>query len=635
MRTLAVLLTCILTIHSTSPPVLHVNKVPKLPENCGSSVEDFSNIACIFDTPQSGTTLSFLRQPQIRKVGLTFFRRSEPGDGSFSNLPNLKALYISGCFKKRFTHKYFEGLNDLRGLNIKSRMPNCSITLTPDWLIPLSSLRTLNLATNDITNILAETFCNATYLKVLDISYNRLTDSEGLGISCVSDGNQQESCRSCLPNVTSLDISHNFISIFNVSLSRDLPKLQHLTITDSNLARITLDNKAVDALVALDLSHNSLSSFTIDNMDKCNGSQLNRLDLANNQIDFITAGFFLCTAHLMYLDISANNLSNSILVEAGIVSLRKLVHLKMNENKIHILQATLIGNMTSLKELHCSRCAIAIIEKDAFLQLTKLEVLRLNSNTISNIDGNIFAHLPNLRSLDLSNNDLITFEVKDGFPSLKLLDLSGNNMQAPPAFRPFSSRVTILDLSRNNITEISSSMQCCPELINLNLAFNKIKNIDTYSFVSQGAMRTLNLSNNVIDRTELNSFFQTTLHRRLGTFLLINDDLPVLLESLMYLDLSRNLIKKVGSIKLFTLKWIDLSWNQISYIDDWKFSGYNPYVRPNHSQVVVNLTYNRLYHLDVASLISLGKPITQVLLEGNLLHCDCHNELITTMDSNM
>ena len=622
------LLTCTLTVHATSPPDLNVNHVPKLPKYCGRRSYDILGIYCMFQAPKSGTTLNFLRQPQIKTAVLGYFGGSQPEDGMFFEMPNLERVNVFGCFKKRFTHKFFEGLIGVRSLTIRTR--NCSITFTPDWLTPLSSLQGLTLNGNNIANFPAETFCNAHSLIYLDISNNKLNDSEAIGINCVGGEHQRESCHPCLPNLSFLDISHNSISILNISMSRDLPRLQHLLMTNSNLSKLIVDGKAIDMLVELDLSNNLLSSFMIDDIEKCNGSHLKTLKLGNNQIDFITKGFFLCTEYLTYLDISSNIISNATLIEAGIPFLRKLEYLNCNDNKIHILQATLIGNLTNLTNLSCSRCAIEMIEKDAFLQLTKLQVLTLNSNAITNIDGDIFVHLPNLILLDLSDNDLITFEVKDGFPSLKSLYLSRNNMQAPPALRPTLSQINILDLSRNNITEMSSSMQCCPKLKELNLAFNNIKTIDTYTFVGQVEMETLNLSNNAIDTIELNSYSSNLIGgRRIETNqVLQKDGSPLLLQSLKYLDLSRNFIPNLGvGFKLNSLEWMDLSLNEISYIDNDMFSA---------NIQIVNLTYNRLYHLNVSSLeMIVGNTRPQVLLEGNLLHCDCHNELITTMNSNM
>ena len=650
MQAASILLICIFTRHTASSEVVNVRHPPKLPKQCGSVFvptvrNSYFYIICRYLTPQSSPRLTFLRQSQIGSVFLSFYKKpnadvdgislkltasnTELEDGTFLKMPNLESLTLFGCYKKHITRKFFEGLDNLKELMMQTIVGLCVSTFSPDWLVPLSSLQKLDLTQNNIVTFPAKTFCNAQNLITLNISFNQLKESESLGIMCVGK-NPRESCLPCLPYLTVIDISHNFISILNVSLSRDLPRLQHLVMTDSHLSKLALDGNALNMLVELDLTSNLLSSLTVENMEECNGSYLETLKLANNQINFISEGFFLCTELLRHLDISANNLSNVRLVEAGIPSLWNLEYLNINENKIHILQASLIGNLTHLIEFSCSRCAIVIIEKNAFLYLRQLQVLRLNSNAITTLEADIFAYLPNLDILDLSDNALLKFEGEAGIRSLTSLNLSGNSIQKLPDFRQLWYNLNTLDLSRNNITELPSSMFFLPKLKRLNLAFNSIKIVHVNALFGLMQLVVVDISNNVIDKIGSYSFRQNI---NMKVLKLNNNRISNLNRSLIgirpqtYVDLSRNLIKELDiENQITSMSRIDLSWNQISFI--------YPYFFKVTKLQFMNLTFNKLYHLDVSTLeIRGGKQRPQVLLEGNRLHCDCHNELITTLNS--
>ena len=651
MKAALIFLICILAIHTASPEVVNVIHAPKLPKQCASTFStdqknNYFYIICTYHTAQSRASLAFLRQPQIGAVILGFYKpvpdlgsqsfkmttsQTELEDGTFFNMPNLVFLSLVGCYKKHITRKFFQGLDNLKELMMQTIVGLCVSTFSPDWLVPLSNLQTLILAKNEIATFPDETFCNAHSLTTLNISNNQLNESKSLGIMCVGK-KPRKSCHPCLPNLTVIDISHNFISILNVSLSRDLPKLEHLVMTDSHLSKLSLDGNTLNMLVELDLTSNLLSSLTVENMEECNGSHLETLKLANNQINFISEGFFLCTELLRHLDISANNLSNVRLVEAGIPLLWNLEYLNINENKIHILQASLIGNLTHLIEFSCSRCAIVIIEKNAFLYLRQLQVLRLNSNAITTLEADIFAYLPNLDILDLSDNALLTFEGQPGIHSLTSLNLSGNSIQKLPYFRQLLYKLNTLDLSRNNITEMSSPMMSLRHLKRLNLAFNSINIVPVNALFGLMQLVVVDISNNVIDKIGSYSFRQNI---NMKVLKLNNNRISNLNRSLVgirpqtYVDLSRNLIKELDiENQITSMSRIDLSWNQISFI--------YPYFFKVTKLQFINLTYNKLYHLDVSTLESRGgKQRPQVLLEGNRLHCDCYNDLITTLNSDM
>ena len=629
-------------IANLKPPGLI--KVKKLPKQCeGSYIYDPGNTKpylkciCIFETLHQKESLSFLQELNIKSLFVRWFchSKAELDDGVFSKMQTLEKLDIGGCFKINITHSFFRGLDNVRSLRISADRlyaPNFG----SDWLVPLKRLQQLTLVSDHIASFPSESFCGARELLILDIRSNGLNDSESLGIKCVGYKEEIESCHPCLPNLLSLDLSGNFISVLNLSFSADLPRLKNITMKNSNLSElIGIDSKSIMTMTDIDLRNNHLSSFTIKDIEKCNGSRLKTLKLSRNQLRFISVGLFSCTDQLRELDLAGNNLSVEHLMVSGITELRMLRYLNISHSKIDILQSTFIGNFTNLVELSCTNCGIRIIESGAFFYLHKLQTLRLNNNGLTSINDDMFLNNTILFILDLRDNNLFSFEVSQGIRSLVHLDLSGNELQELPDFTGSWSNLTVLDLSRNNISEKGlDRLSDLSHLENMNLSFNSVRSVPAYTFWGLTKLVTLDVSNNVIGSLGYHSFIGlfelSELKIQYNQISNLNKSLLPLL-SLRQVHIHRNLITTLDdeNFKQTSLQWIDISWNQVSHID--------PFFLQKNDLNFINLTFNKMHYLDMDSLkISPGKkPRPQVLLQGNLLHCNCHNDIIPITYSDM
>lgn len=226
------------------------------------------------------------------------------------------------------------------------------------------------------------------------------------------------------------------------------------------------------------------------------------------------------------LDLSRNLLQN--LTDRDLPDLSTVQHLNLHANKIQFIQPGL------------------------FRDTRRLEVLDLSGNSLD-LYAALKTHLGPLRSvrhLDLSGNGLFT-DMSDYFlsdaPVLTNLSLDGNSITkiSRHTFNG-SQALRNIDLHNNVIIEIEEgAFETLTGLSELDLSVNSISCITDFNLVQ---LKTLNLSKN-----SLNSFqtVDSDLEFELQYLDLRENKIlyfPVLPErsKLMYLDLSRNLLRSVN-----------------------------------------------------------------------------------------
>lgn len=144
---------------------------------------------------------------------------------------------------------------------------------------------------------------------------------------------------------------------------------------------------------------------------------------------------------------------NIVEVEDGdLLFFQNLTYLNISENRVRLEQ---LANLKSLRELHVQYNFIKGIQLEPGMFQT-LEVLSLGFNSVP--AGHIpqLAQLPSLRVLDLSGNELcILPEDLSAFAKLEELDLSSNNFSSDSVVvepgKLFKSLSTIAHLKRLNL----------------------------------------------------------------------------------------------------------------------------------------------------------------------------------------
>ncbi|CAH9109411.1 unnamed protein product [Cuscuta epithymum] len=154
---------------------------------------------------------------------------------------------------------------------------------------------------------------------------------------------------------------------------------------------------------------------------------------------------------IMVLYLNANVIEDQYLSWEGIQSLKSLIVLSMNENRLTILPSSL-GALTRLRQLHISKNKLTSLPIEIGL-LTKLEVLNAHNNRLSTIPTSI-SGCASLEYVDISSN-LLT-ELPDTLGKLKNLEelLLGDNRltSLPTTIFSHCNKLYSLDLHRTGLT---------------------------------------------------------------------------------------------------------------------------------------------------------------------------------------
>lgn len=269
-------------------------------------------------------------------------------------------------------------------------------------------------------------------------------------------------------NVTSLNLSHNFLSTFSAS------KFQNLTALDLSYNRIDgeLQFECGDStlLATLDLSRNSLRKFNCSSCKRLQTLNLSRNALSEVSIDNLTS--------LQYLDLSAN------LFDA--------------------LKPGLLRNKSNLSDLILSCNRISVINKDLLEQLAELRRLDLSHNDISDIESDAFSELNNLQILDLSFNKIhiASLQTIQNVPQLNRLSIGGNVMLRN-ALRAFAVTwsITELDYSHVGLCQVPDSLAQSVRILNLYGNFLNVSKF--YTFLTSLSISSLYIVKSDLPRCDL------------------------------------------------------------------------------------------------------------------------------------
>ncbi|CAH9129259.1 unnamed protein product [Cuscuta epithymum] len=154
---------------------------------------------------------------------------------------------------------------------------------------------------------------------------------------------------------------------------------------------------------------------------------------------------------IMVLYLNANVIEDQYLSWEGIQSLKSLIVLSLNENRLTILPSSL-GALTRLRQLHISKNKLTSLPIEIGL-LTKLEVLNARTNRLSTIPTSI-SGCASLEYVDISSN-LLT-ELPDTLGKLKNMEelLLGDNRltSLPTTIFSHCNKLYSLDLHGTGLT---------------------------------------------------------------------------------------------------------------------------------------------------------------------------------------
>jgi hypothetical protein len=156
-------------------------------------------------------------------------------------------------------------------------------------------------------------------------------------------------------------------------------------------------------------------------------AKLKSLDLSNNNLgNSLDENVFQSLANLEKLDLGDNNiecLDNNLLQ-----NIPNLKWLSLSSNKITTLDPIFFTHFKKITELWINHNQITTLNSDTFTENRKLKVIYLDDNEISEIESDTFTNLIDLKHLDLDRNDCIA-EVFTNLGSKLNMDKVNTNLK--------------------------------------------------------------------------------------------------------------------------------------------------------------------------------------------------------------
>ncbi|XP_058835670.1 uncharacterized protein LOC131692569 [Topomyia yanbarensis] len=367
----------------------------------------------------------------------------------------------------------------LRYLDLSS---NLISDLPPHSLEGLSSLKQLNLATNNISNW-ANIFPNellrkTLFLEELSLAENPFTSFSSNEVSLVLVS----------ASLKYLDLSNCKITkISGKEVIQGLVNLEHLKLTGNPIHGIS--DMTSSSLKTLDLSSCKLSSLQPTALSGL--ESLGYINLAKNHRLSLSAHGNVTSQSLKRI-----NLSNCNMDSIDLEGFPNLMTAILRGNMIRQLTRDSFASNQLLENIDLSYNAINSVQNDAFRGLKHLKNLDLSFNMIKQMDAKIFKDNELLTHINLSRNYLwrlqrltasslihlnvswceilaIDADALGAMPSIVDLDLSGNLLFEVPDSTA-SDSLQSLDLSMCRITTIkNSTFSGLPALLRLNLSGNR------------------------------------------------------------------------------------------------------------------------------------------------------------------
>uniref|UniRef100_A0A452GTX7 LRRNT domain-containing protein n=1 Tax=Gopherus agassizii TaxID=38772 RepID=A0A452GTX7_9SAUR len=400
--------------------------------------------------------------------------------------------------------------------NVSRDVQHLSLQLTVAPQILPSTVRIVDLAANLLTEVYPLTFGQKANLRSVYLHNNQLTNT-GLPYDAFNGSDA----------VSTMILSSNQLSYLPQNLP---PALVRLHLQNNRIARIPRGALSSHwKLRELYLQNNNLSNKGMDPSTFSKLKSLEYLDLSNNNLSEIPAGF---PPNIVILHLGKNRIDS--LPRDSLSRVRGLQYLLLQNNRL----------------------TAAGVHPDAFLKLRNLHTLHLYNNRLERVPPGLPRRV---RSLMILHNQITHIGLQDFANTYLLaeLNLSYNRLYSAKihrlAFRKLR-RLESLDLSGNQLTLLPAGLP--PSLQVLRLHKNQINSLSPELLANLTGLKELHLAHN---RLRIGSITPGTWQELQGLRLLdlSNNELsyipPDLPESLEYLYLQHNRIAVIGAEAFHTV----------------------------------------------------------------------------------
>lgn len=459
-----------------------------------------------------------------------------------------------------------------------------------------------------------------------------------------------------LPNVISLNLNHNRLTVFDTSMLRNTSSLLHLSLNGNLIAALmhSLDSVEAIALKELGLKFNLLSPTLnlsyFENIPRLknlmlqgnmfeeihpslNGHpHLNSLRLYGEGLNVIDLNVFK-SLDLSTLVITHGNVSQ--IIPANLTSLRTL---SLGNLSLTALDLQLMAIIPNLVEIYLAGNFIAeIIPPDE--AITNVINFYLSGNGMTEVEFPLFDLCLQIRTMNFSKNKLISVIPSSvDWPYMTSLDLSDNRFMTFN-FSDLRNMVGMefLSLEANNLTNITPFDLIMPECGTVILSDNSLMVFNTTWFINMPGLKELILSDNKISSISLDTEALTAVERIIlkGNYLTVLD-LPMFshMDKLQLLKVKDNDIVDIiplketmndlltlnllhNSLTTFNMSWFGLMPNLTTLnVGNNKIYYIHPDSAAMHTLQYLYLDDNNLSTVNM-SVFELMLHITKINLKNN------------------
>ncbi|KAL7672927.1 hypothetical protein ACOME3_007803 [Neoechinorhynchus agilis] len=423
------------------------------PSNDSAFLASISNIKLV-DTPLESLKLETLAKAyNLQSLEFSFINNWEDlFRGNFS-LRKLGKLVMHGGIAKCFNPAGLRYVTP--GINYFGIVDSGLVEVPHRTELTHESFHHLNLRGNRLTFVGAYSLLHYNYLKVLDLSFNRI---ERLG----------EDTFLCMCQLSFLDLSGNFLRDLPHNLLHHNLYLQSLLVAQNNFMGIRSDHyfwKYDESLDLIDLSRNRIAYLYLPAHGKGNVWQCRVKD---NPLSRILVNASRSEDALSILTSYRHQIPEPTRKAANLPDLDPLARnstvTSLAAKKIQTIRD--IGKypdfVAKTSSLDLSFNEISFIFQLDFLSLYELEFLCLRNNKIQRIQEYAFDWAPLIKVLDLGNNQLEQLYVQGMFASLEqllYLSLENNNLHFVHSNALASmKKLLVLDISNNPIRQFDAKL---------------------------------------------------------------------------------------------------------------------------------------------------------------------------------